>query len=88
MGDNSLIDDSLSVKKTDVGKVDKVFFSGNFDIKTCKVRIKSERTPVLGDKLGSRHGQKGVIGMMFNQEDMPFTKDGIVPDIIINALYK
>ena len=84
IGSGQLIDDSLVIKKTDVGIVDKVFCFDTYGSKTCKVRIKSERAPVLGDKFGSRHGQKGVVGMLFNQEDMPYTKEGIVPDIIIN----
>jgi len=70
-------------KVTDIhhyGTVDKVFA----DRGICKVRFRKVRIPELGDKTCSRAGQKGVVGMILPAEQMPFTKDGIIPDIIIN----
>lgn len=76
---------SLAVKPGEKGKVDSVLVtegpSGN---RLVKVRIRGTKIPEVGDKLASRHGQKGVLGLMVKQEDMPFTKDGVVPDIMIN----
>lgn len=71
--------------KTMTGFVDKVFKYKNKDNENAvKVNIRKFKVPELGDKLASRHGQKGVIGMILPQEDMPRTKDGIVPDIVMN----
>lgn len=49
-----------------------------------KTQLSDTRAPIVGDKLTSRHGQKGVIGATFAPEDMPFTSDGLIPDVIMN----
>jgi DNA-directed RNA polymerase II subunit RPB2 len=78
-------DQSKSYRTTEECYVDKNYIDRNGDGYTfCKVRIRSMRKPNIGDKFSSRHGQKGTIGNIINEEDMPFTKEGLRPDIIIN----
>jgi len=69
---------------TNGGMVDKVYVYEKNGKRKLKIRFRKTREPVLGDKFASRHGQKGVIGMIMPQEDMMFTKDGLVPDLIVN----
>lgn len=64
---------------------DKVMISANEASQTIiKIRTRQTRRPEIGDKFSSRHGQKGVVGLLAEQADMPFSDSGIVPDIIMN----
>ena len=82
---NVRIDGSKTPKKGQIGIVDKTFITeGEEGERIAKVRVREERIPFLGDKMASRSGQKGTIGMVIPECDMPFTKDGIRPDLIIN----
>ena len=76
-------DDSIVPKKGQTGVVDKSYMtSGDEGHRICKVRIRAERIPSIGDKFCSRAGQKGTIGIILDERDMPTTADGIKPDII------
>ena len=78
-------DDSVKPKKGQLGYVDKSFITlGEEGFNVAKVRVREERLPAIGDKMASRAGQKGTLGLIIPEEDMPFTEDGIRPDLIIN----
>jgi DNA-directed RNA polymerase II subunit RPB2 len=79
------IDNSVTTKKGQLGYVDKSFISeGEEGFRIAKIRIREERLPAIGDKMASRCGQKGTLGLIIPEEDMPFTADGVRPDLIIN----
>jgi DNA-directed RNA polymerase II subunit RPB2 len=79
------VDASKTPKKGQLGFVDRAFITeGEEGERIAKVRVREERIPNLGDKFASRSGQKGTVGMVIPEKDMPFTKDGLRPDIIVN----
>ena len=78
-------DAPLTYRLPDPSYIDKVMVSCmESDHRIIKVQTRQTRYPEVGDKFSSRHGQKGVVGLIAEQIDMPFTDEGIVPDIIMN----
>ena len=84
-GTNEFRDAPMTYRLPDPSYIDKVMISvTEADHKLIKVQTRQTRRPEVGDKFSSRHGQKGVVGIIAEQVDMPFNDQGVVPDIIMN----
>ncbi|QUC21061.1 uncharacterized protein UV8b_05304 [Ustilaginoidea virens] len=84
-GPSEYRDSAVSYRIADPAYIDKVMISQTEkDTTVIKVQTRQTRRPELGDKFSSRHGQKGVVGIIVDQEDMPFADNGLCPDIIMN----
>tara|TARA_Y100000389_G_scaffold199183_1_gene237091 strand:- start:561 stop:4046 length:3486 start_codon:yes stop_codon:yes gene_type:complete len=83
--DKEFRDNSTYIRNNESGVVDTTYVSRNADgYVFCKAKIRTEKKPEIGDKFSSTMGQKGTIGMIYKAEDMPYSEDGLVPDIIMN----
>ncbi|OIO62736.1 DNA-directed RNA polymerase subunit B [Candidatus Woesearchaeota archaeon CG_4_10_14_0_2_um_filter_33_10] len=76
---------SVALKHGEEGVIDFVLITESSEgNRLVQVKIRDQRIPELGDKFTSRHGQKGVVGLIVDQADMPFTASGITPDLLFS----
>jgi DNA-directed RNA polymerase beta subunit len=86
-GEEEIFDCSFVIKNGEEGYIDRIIETVTPNgYKMVKVVIRNPRFPEIGDKFCSRAAQKGTVGLIVPQEDMPFTQDGIVPDLVLNPL--
>ncbi len=79
-------ENSVLVRPDEEGYVDTVMITSDENgSKLIKIKLRQEKIPEIGDKFAARMGQKGVIGMIVPQEDMPFSPNGITPDLVFNS---
>jgi DNA-directed RNA polymerase beta subunit len=82
---NLNVDSSLALKEDEKGVISTVLIVENQSgDKEVNILLRDHRMPIVGDKFASRHGQKGIIGALFKQSDMPFSENGIIPDAIFS----
>ncbi len=79
-------DNSVQFKSNVEGVIDRVHTGvyNNDGYEMYNLRLRMERVPIIGDKFSNRHGQKGTLGILLPERDMPFTESGMVPDLIMN----
>ena len=78
-------DASVEPKRGQHGRIDAVYqYTTEIGLRGVKIRVVEDRTPIVGDKMSSRHSQKGTVGQVMDECDMPFTASGIRPDLIFN----
>ena len=84
-GTSEYRDTPLTYRLDDPSHIDKVLLAETESRnRLLKIQTRQTRRPEVGDKFSSRHGQKGVVGLIAEEVDLPFNSDGIVPDIIMN----